>query len=52
VGALRLTMAFVDCSPLDYCVNPETGERYPVATDALGSRYFVKPGCPCTWADV
>jgi len=33
------------------CVNPETGEHYPIGGDLHGNTYIVKPGCQCTWAD-
>jgi hypothetical protein len=33
------------------CINPETGEYYPIGMDALGNSYIVKPGCTARWAD-
>jgi hypothetical protein len=33
------------------CINPDTGQRYPIGKDALGNLYIVKPGCPIKWID-
>jgi hypothetical protein len=33
------------------CINPETGQSYPIGMDALGNSYLVKPGCPARWVD-
>jgi hypothetical protein len=33
------------------CINPDTGQSYPIGMDALGTAYLVKPGCPTPWAD-
>jgi hypothetical protein len=33
------------------CINPETGEPYPIGMDVLGNSYLVKPGCQARWAD-
>jgi hypothetical protein len=54
VGPLRHPMVYCGCTqenPLCDCVNPETGEHYPIGTDTMGTTFFVKPGCPCRWAD-
>jgi len=33
------------------CINPDTGQRYPIGKDALGNLYIVKPECPIKWID-
>jgi hypothetical protein len=45
-------MVYCSCSPdaTCDCVNPETGEHYPIGSDGKGNTYIVKPGCQCTWA--
>lgn len=46
-------MVYCSCSPDSTCdcVNPETGEHYPIGMDCKGNTYIVKPGCQCTWGD-
>lgn len=50
---LYRAMVYCSCSPAATCdcVNPETGEHYPIGFDGQGNEYIIKPGCPCTWAD-
>jgi hypothetical protein len=44
-------MVYCSCSPEATCdcVDPETGEHYPIGSDMEGNQYIVKPGCQCTW---
>lgn len=34
----------------DECIDPETGQSYPIGIDTQGNCYVVKPGCVLTWA--
>jgi hypothetical protein len=33
------------------CMNPETGQPYPLGTDDAGRTFIVHEDCPCAWAD-
>jgi hypothetical protein len=45
LGDLHHVLVFIDCTGSDGdCSNS-------VGVDKLGTQYFIKPGCQCTWAD-
>jgi hypothetical protein len=50
---LYRAMVYCGCegTPVCECVNPETGEHYPIGFDGQGNTYYIKPGCQYTWAD-
>lgn len=53
VGKLHRIMVYCSCLNETVgcdCVNPDTGEHYPLATDDMGTKYLVKEGCPASWA--
>ena len=53
VGKLHRLMVYCSCFQETEgcdCVNSNTGEHYPLATDDMGTKFLVKEGCPASWA--
>jgi len=46
----ELSHCMCSCEAFE-CIDPETGQPYPMGMDMAGRLFIVKDGCPAKWAD-